>query len=418
MALSALSFAGCGDKYAEIKKNRDDYLFGVCNLTSEQLPGIIDTGVDNQWSADKIGAYGAKSTRIWMYIGFYVQREANSNELSLNKGNCDILHDYISKMKANGVERFMGMVMYFIKPYEFNTSDSSCLPSVYDDYDIYVEFLALMEEAYGMLAQEFPEITFWEIGNEPDISHGSWFHKKGYVSGAGDSANSAFKFLTDEAAYITADLCYHAKRAIQAVNPDSKIVLSGLTCTSDGSSAKFLDEIYKQIESGYLPTTEEYSVRDADEYFDILAWHPYPTSVEAFVKANNSMYDVAIEHGDEGKPVFLTEFGFSDFRIGGGTTAERDTEGTQARIAKLMTDCLDAIKEQLPFVETAFVFRLSNVAEYYTDGSMENSFGLFYSPDDTEEWASKPKPIALALFKYFNGENADTTALYKYVANA
>ena len=59
------------------------------------------------------------------------------------------------------------------------------------------------------------------------------------------------------------------------------------------------------------------------------------------------------------------------------------------------------------------MFRLSNVAEYYRIGSDENSFGLFYSPNDTDEWAGKPKPIATALYKYFNGENADTSILYK-----
>lgn len=402
-----LSAVGCDeDKYAHIKQ--DEYLFGICNLTSEQLPSIIDSEVNNEWSANKIGALGAKTTRLWMYIGYYVKRMPDSNQLYLIKSNCDILHDYIDKLKSQGVERFVGLVINFINPVEFNCTDSTALPSVYDDYDVYCDFVELMGDAFGLLAAEFPEIKFWEIGNEPDIEHANWFHKKGYTG----SSDNDHKFTVDEGAYITADLCYYASRAIKAVNAENKILLAGLTCSSD--AAVYLDWVYKQIESGYLPTTKEYSVRNTDEYFDILAWHPYPTNVKSFTEINKEMYQVAINHGDEGKPVFFTEFGFSDFRFG-GVGAERDTYGIQTNVAKLMIDCLDAIKSDLPFVETAIIFRLSNVAQYYTEGSIENSFGLFYSPNDQREWASKPKPIAIELYKYFNGQNADESVLYDYV---
>ena len=43
---------------------------------------------------------------------------------------------------------------------------------------------------------------------------------------------------------------------------------------------------------------------------------------------------------------------------------------------------------------------------------MEKTFGIFTSP--VEEMGITPKPAALALFKYFNGEDADTSGLYKY----
>lgn len=409
-AFSTLMFlSGCkkDDKYENIKQ--DEYLFGVCNLTSDQLPGIIDTHVNNEWSANKIGALGAKSTRLWIYMGYHINRDPNGNTLYLNKGNCEILHDYISKLKANGVERFVGMITSFVTPYEFNCSDSTAVPSVYDDYDIYIKFLDIMSNAYAMLAKEFPEINFWEIGNEPDISHGSWFHKKGYTS---DNASN-YKFTTDEGAHITADLCWYARRAILKVNSEAKIVSPGLTCSSyNDESAQYLSAIYEKIKSGYLPTAEKYSDKDPDNYFDILAWHPYPPDTDKFLEANKKMYQVAIDNGDEGKPVFLTEFGFSDRRFG-GVSAERDTDGVQKNIADMAVKMLDLIKTELPFVETAFMFRLSNVAEFYREESEENSFGLFYSPDDDAEWAGKPKPIAISLFEYFNGENADKSILYK-----
>lgn len=403
----SFSTAGCKGVYSHINQ---DYLFGICNLTSDQLPSIIDSKVDNTWSADKMGALGAKSTRLWIYMGYYVKKVANSNELYLLKGNCDILHDYIDKLKGQGVERFVGCVVNFVNPIEFNCSDAAALPSVYDDYDVYVNFVEMMGEACGMLAQEFPDIQYWEIGNEPDIEHGSWFHKKGYTG----SSDNDHKFTADEAAYISADLCWYASQAIKKVNPNNKVILPGLTCSP--SSVDFLDWIYKQIKSGYLPTTKEYSDRNPDNYFDILAWHPYPSNVNQFIEYNKNMYQVAINHGDNGKPLFFTEFGFSDFRFG-GVPAERgdtDTAGVQNRLARLAIQCFDAIKTDLPFVETVMMFRLSNVAEFYDVGSMENSFGLFYSPNDVDEWASKPKPIAIELYKYFNGQNADLSVLYKH----
>ena len=406
-----LSAGGCnGDKdkaeYNGIKQ--EEYLLGVGNLTSEQLPAYIDSKVDNQWSADKIGALGAKSTRIWLYLGYYVGRESKSNNIYLKQGNCDILHDYIAKMKEQGVERFMGMIINFITPFEFNCSDKEALPSAYDDYDVYVKFLGLMGKTCALLAQEFPEIQYWEIGNEPDIEHASWFHKKGY-SGRNDDEH---KFTHDELAYISADLCWYAYRAIKEIRPEDKVVLPGLVGNPD-----VLEWIYKFITQGYLPTAEEYSDRNPDNYFDILCWHVYPTSANEFVKINNEMYQVAIDYGDEGKPVFLSEFGFSDFRFGGVEAEHQDlnTEGVQKKNANRAIQCLDAIKEELPYIETVFFFRLSNIAQYYDAGSQENSFGLFYSPNDTDEWASKPKPIAIELFKYFNGQNADVSVLYKYV---
>ena len=46
---------------------------------------------------------------------------------------------------------------------------------------------------------------------------------------------------------------------------------------------------------------------------------------------------------------------------------------------------------------------------------MEKTFGIFTSP--VEESGITPKPAALSLFKYFNGDNADTSELYKYAAD-
>jgi len=404
LSVLTVLFAAACEKEKVYNADRN-YLFGVCNLTATMDADQIDSEVTNDWSADMIGALGAKSTRIWMFMARLINTSSSSDEVSIRKEKCVAVHDYITKLKNNGVERIVGMLNMYISPYEFNSSSSVVCPSVYDDYDMYVKFLAKMEKCFSLIAAEFPEIQYWEIENEPDIAHGSWFHKRN-----GDS------FTVAEGSHITADLCWYASRAIKKVNPENKIVLAGLT---DGeNSPKYLDSIYESIESGYLPTAEEFSDKNPDNYFDILAWHPYPSlnDVEGFLKQENAMYDVVKAHGDDGKTVFYTEFGFSDFRFG-GVSGENGSDDTQQRVADSMILYLDAIKKNLPFVETVFVFRLTNIKQMYTSGSIENSFGLFYSPNDTDDKASVPKPIALALFKYFNGENADVSALYKYVKN-
>ncbi|MDY2841847.1 MAG: glycosyl hydrolase [Candidatus Borkfalkiaceae bacterium] len=383
--------------------NQEEYLFGIDNLTSDMQPAQIDAKTTNAWSAKVIGELGAKSHRIWIYFGFFIKRDSQNN-LSLIRSNCEVLHDYIEKLSENGVERFVGMTCNFINPYEFNASNSTTVPSVYENFDIYLKFLDLMEQGYRMLAEEFPEIKFWEAGNEPDISHGQWFHKKDNT-----------KFSPEEGSFIVADLCYRANRAIKSVNPENKLVMPGLT---DGAeSIAYLEKIYENIESGYLPTGEDYADKNTDNYFDYLAWHPYPTlksDTESFVEQEKKMYDVVCRHGDEGKPVFYTEIGFSDYRFGGlkGENGENDT---QERVAEFAVKCLQAIKDELPFVETAFWFRLTNISQFYTEGSIENSFGMFYSPSDPGERAGKPKPIAVAIYKFFNGENADESVLYNHL---
>lgn len=411
MLFGTLLVTGCKTQQNDIKPSQnyqiqqEKYLFGVGNLTSEQLPGIIDSGVTNSWSADKMGALGVKSTRLWIYVGYYLKRSANSNEIVYLESNCKILQDYIDKMKAQGVERFIGMVCNFITPYEFCSNDSTAIPSVEDDYDIYVKFLDMVETYYGMLAKKFPDIEFWEVTNEPDIYHGSWFHKKGYISNATTVANAPYIFTAEESSYITADLCWYASKGIKAANPNLKIVLPGLVC--DDTTPSYLGKIYSYIRSGYLPTAEEYSDKNEDNYFDILAWHPYPSvksgNADGFVQLQKDIYQVAKDNGDDGKPVFYTEFGFSEGDY---------PPDSQNRIAEDMVTCLTEIKKQLPFVETAFVFRLSNIYEYARDdaGSRENTFGLFYSPNDPEN-GSKAKPVAKALKKFFYGENADLSVL-------
>lgn len=66
-------------------------------------------------------------------------------------------------------------------------------------------------------------------------------------------------------------------------------------------------------------------------------------------------------------------------------------------------------------VETLFLFRMTDC--YTTPISdYEDHFGLFYAPGDPVN-KGKPKPYTETIYKWFYGENADTSGLYWYLAS-
>lgn len=68
----------------------------------------------------------------------------------------------------------------------------------------------------------------------------------------------------------------------------------------------FLDGIYTNIKSG------KHGSDKVKDFFDALAWHPSTDSEpdQAWVDANNKLYQVAEKNGDKKRKVYLTEFGF------------------------------------------------------------------------------------------------------------
>ena len=75
----------------------------------------------------------------------------------------------------------------------------------------------------------------------------------------------------------------------------------------------------------------------------------------------------------------------------------------------------DYVKKELPFVETVFVFRFTNLTGAAKMSTFEDNFGLFRSLyDENADRAGEPKPIAVALYRYFKGENADLSPLYGF----
>lgn len=79
----------------------------------------------------------------------------------------------------------------FLHPYGY-VGDETSVPDPYDDGETYLRFLKMYEKAYALIAEEFPEIGFFEPGNEwDDEEQGIYLHRAGW-SGKGDRSEHIF----------------------------------------------------------------------------------------------------------------------------------------------------------------------------------------------------------------------------------
>lgn len=386
--------------------NQEKYLLGFGELVYDVTEGG-EKSVDSKWVADMDSAMGAKSQRVWMHLNTVLKRADDSNELSFKEEAVEDYHNYFRTLKEAGVERILVMNHQFLYPYGYEASTSQVALDPIEDAYFYEEWIQLFYDCYVMLATEFPEVNFWEPGNEHNLP--TYLHKNG---GTGSHTDLAHMYSMEEAAWITADVCYAANKAIKSVNPDNVLVLPGV-CMDTAYAENgllYLEGLYDAIGSKTLPTLEDHYMCDADDYFDILAWHPYCYSVEEFIQYTSAAYEIAKNNGDSEKIVWFTEIGFSEDRF--TQYGDIGSKENQDMVAELAIGVFDAIKDEMPYVETCFWFRMSN-CYFYPINSYENNFGIFYSPDDPVN-RGKPKPIAIEMFKYFNGEDADISILYSY----
>lgn len=398
------TFIGCGDKEDEIVYDFDKSgFYGLCEVFGE-MGGGVDPGITNEWIADMAGGLGVKSFRMWInYADMYLVDE--DDEIVRNHAKIAIVRDAVDRLKASGVENFLAMTTVFVYPKDYPTTTGYVVPDPYEEYDMYIRWLVLQQKAYKAFAEDFPEVDYFEPANEPEF--GGCIHKNGYTHAGSEVVNANYMYTQYDQVRILADMCWYISKALKEVNPDAKVMnpsLCGLTTTPD-----YLEDIYKAIESGGLPAGQEKSDVDPDNYFQVLNWHPYTfgsdTVNEAWLELQHEIYQVAIDHGDAGKPVWFTEFGWTDW----GEPTRQDT------IANAFVGFFDMVKAEMPFVQTVMVFRLTTLTTQ--DISVgENNFGIMYNKDDPIN-GGKPKAAALTIAKYIRGEDADLSILYKYVKN-
>lgn len=378
------------------------YMFGMC----EEFEGSLDPGADAAQTIDLIDALGAKSMRIWMHHKRLLVRGENDNSLGWKDDVFKRYRAYVEELTRRGI-RIVAMNHSYVLPLGHGCTENS-MEMPLPETDAYFAQMRLISDAYEMMAREFPEIEYWECGNEVNMNFYMPKPRANETQIKNAVYDPKYYYTNTEKAEITADICYYASKGIRKGNPKAFTVFPAPTpYRGYAEMAEFLEYTYRAIESGKFPRGDKANT-NADDYFSVMCWHAYNFGGESklITDGGKMIYDVMRAHGDGGKKSFITEFGYhdSDFvKTRGMTKAQADE--TQAGFLPSDIKAFESIGG----VETVFMFRLY---DWLVGPGIEVDFGLFTSP--SSEKGIVPKAKGLAVYKIFNGENADTKKLYRY----
>lgn len=300
------------------------------------------------------GALGGQSFRLWMLAGDFM-----STPDTMYTSGVDEFKKWISKLKAGGIKQIIGMNNTWFLPAGINNTDLGPVPDRNTTPNsTYMQWLAMYQTMWCNISKTFPEILYWEIGNESN--HDPFLHPLDYYP------NMTHTFTLAEKAAITTDMLYYGSLGVHQGNPDALTLTPGLAPVNGiADMANFLSLVYQNINSGNFGGGST----NSDDYFQCLAWHPYWNGAinQTWVNENNAVYQVAINNGDNGKKVFFTEFGYDD---GGNST----TDSTQAN---WMVDAFNFITTQMPYVESMHTYVMTNDSATFYGLFANNANGHF-----------------------------------------
>jgi hypothetical protein len=341
--------------------NADSSFFGVGEPLSYR----------SSWSNESLNATQAFEAIQYLNVSYlreWVWRWMIFNEdgVGLRSNMVSSLNNISSKAKDLNIT-VIGMVQDFpswMTNFSPPITDGQVVPKRnLTEGSTYRIFLGNYEQSWKILAETFPNITLWEIGNEYNLH--PYLHPSGYVSG---SSSTWFSF--QETVDIVTDLLYYGSIGIHEGNPEATTVMCGLgPLEFDLDSIKtFLNAIYQNIESSSWPST------NSDDFFEIACWHPYLNSIEPnqlnWVDPNNAIRSVMIDHGDDNKSVIFSEFGYSNKHTGLG----------EAQVSEYLFNSYRIAAESFkPWLRTICWFRLVDPDPKYDhfDNPAEYGFGLF-----------------------------------------
>lgn len=263
---------------------------------------------------------GVKSHRFWFRAGsngsddkecFFSLKD---NQLIINNNFVQRVNFVVDKLLEAGIEHITFDVCWM---YGMTSSGQykyygAGLPLI--DSGDYLPYMESIKYQFSIISETFPQIEYFEMGNEMNILE------------IRDNDNNLLPYY--ELARLVTDFSYYAMQGIKEGNPNAKGVLNGLAETSfrydegfkkvrystkGGAEivAEFIDLIYQYIESGQYPSCASIKSNKIEDYFEVLAWHPYGAySSEIWKEYNDTVYAAVKKHNDNGRPVFCTEFGF------------------------------------------------------------------------------------------------------------
>lgn len=358
---------------------------GICFA----VPGAQSRGLDTDRLFDLVGAMNAGAFRNWMHA-----TEILNGPTEVNKKQYERQKKYIAALRERGVTKIVGMSHYWFWPEGYDCSDHGAVPYWSSNpASDFRKWLEVYEQTWYTMASLFPEIDYWEIGNEFNMD--SFLHPRNYYS-------TKTPFTLDEKAQIVTEMCFAASRAIHKANPDATVIFPGMAPEGGFTvMEKFLDLVYCGIESGEYGNGST----DPDDYFDAVAWHCYvfkKFDIEKWVGYNNAVYAVMQKHGEGDKRVFLTEFGFSD---GGKQAADAEQGG-------YLTQIYEACRTRMTYVDSIYPFRLiEDETAASWGGTIEIYYGMF-RVFGLSEFGAKEK--AKALCRCYGG---DVESLDMYIGD-
>ncbi|MDD6200117.1 MAG: cellulase family glycosylhydrolase [Firmicutes bacterium] len=340
-----------------------EFIFGV---------GYVEDQMNNRVQVDQavylIRAMGIRSVRIWT--------GCMSDSRTLIPWRVERLHDLIGKLQDADIQVIFN-VCGFESPQMGGLTTWIPARDLTDGSD-YLTAVSNFETMFFTLAAEFPEVRYWEVGNE--WNHNPFMHPIGWK----EDGTGTPSFTMKEKAYISADLMRAATKGIRDAG-NTGLIISPAMAPADGmdgvAMSDWLDYVYEAIESGACGTT------NPRDFFEALSWHPYFVAEpdQEWVENNNRLYRIAVDHGDAGIKVFLTEYGFPD---NGNSRAD-------AVQAEWMVKAYTLVRRYMPYVESLHYYRL------FTDTSRgADTYGLINQPED----GFGPKAKGLAYQKMAGGQ--------------
>ena len=375
-----------------------------------------------EYIADASATMGASVYRLSMPIHslYYV---TDSNGVAVKEENMAKFKSMVAALKAKGINEILYVTDSFILPYGYSDPEKNhnkTVPDSVTDPDNYAAWLTVNAAAFKALAEEVPEIKYFEPYNEPNVE-GNRLETYGIGWDASEEEQAAHKFTMAERAAIMADLCWYISQAVKSVDSANQVTTPSLSVDTnhDIVEGDFLDALYDAIESGAYPTNKAVADKRIDNYFTIINIHSYPqytnystdsqaqTQVDEWANRIQTAYNVVKAHNDGNSRVWITETGMS-------TTEPSGDLRNKDKVANIITKALEKLDSDLTFVDTAIFYKLADVSSDNGASYVETSYGLFYSGDDFD-YPYEAKPTAKAIYSFFNNGSTDYSALEELV---
>ena len=360
--------------------------------------------------ADASATLGATSYRLSTPIQD-LYSVTSTNGVTVKSANMEKFKGQVAALKAQGINEILYVTDSFILPYGYSstvTCHNKTVPNPDTDTDNYIAWLTVNSLAFGELAEEVPEIKFFEPFNEINLTT-TRFEKPGVGWSATTSQQAPYKYSVEEKAGIMADLCWYISKAVKSVNPANQVTTPSIVVGSyiDIAESTFLGALYTAIESGDYPIDNTVGDTRIDNYFTIVNIHAYPEYASSGLdtKVNNiasdigAVYTTMQAHSDGGSRVWITETGVSTF---GGRT--------ESNAASLISKFLTKVDNNLTYIDTVIFYKVADASTSAGLSEPEQKFGLFYAGDA----ASNPyaaKQTAKAVYSFFHNGSTNYSSL-------